>query len=312
MSLPTIIETKLHKFVNPKILFIEEVNQFIFNEKWTIDINEKTLKDSLGDILNDVNEHLKVGLQNKEFLKSLIEVLDKKIEWFSEDKILEINHFNDFVPTIKKSHLAIDKEPPAKEKYTIEDILKCDENSGWKLSDIDNYYFDLWYFREEFNNYNDSIDFEKVKLFYVMKLFYTSLITAYQYLENLVLNHDSLDFSEFDYEKLLIEFEIRDGSSDNFRKKCHVTLNKKETAHLFAVLIQTGLFYFHSNERKNRAEMTKFIEAHFTCNGDNNSINTIKNLNQEFTPVFYPNEKELLPFLVELIGKLQVKKSQLE
>lgn len=312
MSLPTIIETKLHKFVNPKILFIEEVNQFIFNEKWTIDINEKTLKDSLGDILNDVNEHLKVGLQNKEFLKSLIEVLDKKIEWFSENKILKINHFNDFVPTIKKSHLAIDKEPPAKEKYTIEDILKCDEDSGLKLSDIDDYYFDIWHFKKEFNDYNDSFDFEKVKLFYVMKLFHTCLITAYQYLDNLLLNFDSLNFSELDYEKLLMEFEIIDGYSDNFKKKCHVTYNKKETAHLFAILLQTGIFYFHPNERKNRSEMTKFIEANFTCIGDNNSINTIKNLNQEFTPVFYPNEKELLPFLDGLIRKLQEKKSQLE
>ena len=81
---------------------------------------------------------------------------------------------------------------------------------------------------------------------------------------------------------------------------------------MFAILLQTGLFNFHSNERKNRAEMTKFIEAHFTCIGDNNSINTIKNLNQEFTQVFYPNEKQLLPFLEVFIRKLQEKKSQLE
>ena len=45
---------------------------------------------------------------------------------------------------VTKTESTVIKPVPAKEKYTIEDILKCDEDSGWKLSDIDNYYFDLW------------------------------------------------------------------------------------------------------------------------------------------------------------------------
>ena len=312
MPLPSGIEIQLHKFANPKILFIEEVNQFVFNDKWLIDINDQTFKDDLHTILFDVNEHLKVGLNNKKFLDSLIEVLNKKMEWFGENKIFTISYFNDFVTKIKKGDVTEIKAPPAKEKYTIDYLCKCDENSALNLSDFEDYYFDVWAHRETFNFYRNPIDFEKVKLFFVMNLLYKNLITTYQYLDYLLLNFDSLNFTELDYEKLLVEFDIKESKSNNFKNKCHVTLNKKETAHLFAILLQTGLFNFHSNERKNRAEMTKFIEAHFTCNGDNNSINTIKNLNQEFTPVFYPNEKQLLPFLEVFIRKLQEKKSQLE
>ena len=70
MPLPSKIETQLYNFTNPKIVFEEEYNQYLFNEKWLIDVNENTFKESIRQILIDVNEHLKVGLQYKEFLKS--------------------------------------------------------------------------------------------------------------------------------------------------------------------------------------------------------------------------------------------------
>ena len=95
-------------------------------------------------------------------------------------------------------------------------------------------------------------------------------------------------------------------------QKCHVNLNKKETAQLFAFLMQSGFFSFDEDERKNRALLTKFIETHFTYNGENETKSVIKNMNQEFTPLFHPNEKNQLPFITKLIDILEIRKSNLE
>lgn len=312
MPLPTAIEAKLHKFANPRICYIEDFSQYAYNKKWLIDINDTFFKENLHSIFSEVNDHLKVGRQNLQFLKSMVDVLEKKLDWFRENRILVEGAKNHFFDRISIGYLSNELAPPTKEKYTIENIVQFDESSALNLADHEDYYYVLWRFRETYNFYENPLDLEKVKLFYVMKLLYENLIVAFGYLDDIILNFDQINFSEFDYEKLMERHGIIDGRTNKFKSKCHVTLNKKETAHLFATLLQLGLFYFNTNERKNRAELTKFIEANFTCKGDNGSINSIKNLNQEFTPVFYPNEKEIIPFLDILIQKLQAKKSELE
>lgn len=313
MALPSKIETQLYNFTKPKIVFVEEFNQFLFNEKWLTDISEKTFKDDLYDILNDVNEHLKVGLLNKEFLKSLIEILDKKFEWFSENQILNIKHFEGFVFQIKTDSSTNIKSPPAKEKYTIEFLINSDEDTGLQLSDEESYYYDLWQFKNDFDNYKKSIDFEKVKLRYVLQLFYDSLIGVYQYLDALLLDYDTINFVEFDFDKLLEDFDFQSGTNTpTFNKKCHVILNKKDTAQLFAFLMETGLFSFHADQRKNRAELSKFVQANFTYKGNNDTRCIIKNINQEFSDLFHPNQAKQLPFLKELLHIVEKRISELE
>jgi hypothetical protein len=313
MSLPSKIETQLYNFTNPKIGFVEEYNQYLFNEKWLIDVNENTFKESLRQILTDVNEHLKVGLQNKEFLKSLIEILDKKFEWFSENQILNIKSFENFVSQIKTDNSANIKSIPSEEKYSIEFLINSNEDTGLQLSDEENYYYDLWRFKNDFDNYKKSIDFEKVKLRYVMQLFYDSLIGVFQYLDALLLNYDTINFSEFDFDKLLEDFDFQsETNTPIFNKKCHINFNKKDTAQLFAFLMETGLFSFHTDKRKNRAELSKFIQANFTYKGDNDTKSIIKNINQEFTDLFHPNQAKQLPFMKELLQIVEKRISELE
>ena len=313
MPLPSKIETQLYNFTNPKIVFEEEFNQYIFNEKWLIDVNENSFKEGLRQILTDVNEHLKVGLQNKEFLKSLIAILDKKTEWFSENQIFNIKHLDNFVSHIQTDNSDNIKSAPAEEKYSIEFLINSDVDNGLQLSDEENYYYDLWRFKNDFDNYKKSLDFEKVKLRYVMQLFYDSLILVFQYLDALLLDYDTINFSEFDYDKLLEDFDLQSETNKTVSiKKCHINLNKKDTAQLFAFLMETGLFSFHTDKRKNRAQLSKFIQANFTCKGDNDTRSIIKNINQEFTDLFHPNQSKQLPYVKELLHIVEERISELE
>lgn len=313
MPLPSKIETQLYNFTNPKIVFEEEFNQYIFNEKWLIDVNENSFKEGLRQILTDVNEHLKVGLQNKEFLKSLIAILDKKTEWFSENQIFNIKHLDNFVSHIQTDNSDNIKSAPAEEKYSIEFLINSDVDNGLQLSDEENYYYDLWRFKNDFDNYKKSLDFEKVKLRYVMQLFYDSLILVFQYLDALLLDYDTINFSEFDYDKLLEDFDLQSETNKTVSiKKCQINLNKKDTAQLFAFLMETGLFSFHTDKRKNRAQLSKFIQANFTCKGDNDTRSIIKNINQEFTDLFHPNQSKQLPYVKELLHIVEERISELE
>jgi hypothetical protein len=313
MPLPSKIETQLYNFTNSKIVFEEEYNQYLFNEKWLIDVNENTFKESIRQILIDVNEYLKVGLQNKEFLKSLIAILDKKTEWFSENQILNIKHFDNFVSQIKTDNSDNIKSAPAEEKYSIEFLINSDEDIGLQLSDEENYYYDLWLFKNDFDNYKKPLDFEKVKLRYVMQLFYDSIILVFQYLDALLLDYDTINFPEYDYDKLLEDFDFQTETNTHiFNKKCHINLNKKDTAQLFAFLMETGSFSFHTDKRKNRAQLSKFIQANFTCKGDNDTRSIIKNINQEFTDLYHPNQSKQLPYVKELLHIVEVRISELK
>jgi hypothetical protein len=312
MILPTKIESQLTNFIKPKIVFIAENKQYQFNKKWLTNINENTFNESLLTLLLDLNEHLKAGKNNQDFLKSLINILDAETNWFYEQQILKTDNFEGFLSTIK-TIISTDEGAPPKEKYSIDFILKCNKNTILEVNSEDNYYYKIWELRNEYNNYIEAIDFEKVKLRYVMQLHYNSLLKAFHYIDALLLDYDKINFSEFNYNGLLESYDLIEPSKKEVsHQKCHVNLNKKETAQLFVFLMRTGFFSFDEDERKNRALLTKFIESHFTYNGENETKSVIKNMNQEFTPLFHPNEKNQLPFITKLIDILEIRKSNLE
>ena len=173
--------------------------------------------------------------------------------------------------------------------------------------------FVIYLNKNDFDNYKKPLHFEKVKLRYVMQLFYDSLILVFQYLDALLLDYETINFSEFDYDKLLEDFDLQSEKNKTVSiKKCHINLNKKDTAQLFAFLMETELFSFHTDKRKNRAELSKFIQANFTYKGDNDTKSIIKNINQEFTDLFHPNQSKQLPYVKELLQVVENRISELE
>ena len=121
MSLPHEIEYEVSNFVKPKLVFNLQYNQFKYDEKWIIDIDEDHFKRKLLPVVEKINEQLITGINNDTFLSYLIKLIEKKGDWFYE---IRINQF-DQLKTLK-NEIRIDKsisiDGPSKEIITI-DIL---------------------------------------------------------------------------------------------------------------------------------------------------------------------------------------------
>jgi hypothetical protein len=315
MALPHKIEQKLINFLNPKIVYNSTFSQYMFNDDWLIDITGDTFKEPVLNFLQEINNHLNVGADNKTFLKYLISKTEDKIDWINENNFLKINNIDELTSTLKTIENTSECSAPAKEKYTIDFLKNCSEEEANKIINENNYYADSFYFDGlKMTNYVNLFDFEKVKLRYVLQLYNEYLLIIYSYLDSILINNDSINFSEYDFSELLVECGLIETKKINshFQRKCHVNFNKKETAQLFVFLMQEGFFSFDDRNRKNRTLLTNFIEANFTYNGDNNTRSIIKNINQNFSDLLYPNTNEQLPFINNLINILQIRKSSLE
>ncbi len=311
MALPTEIENQLIRFLKHKIEFNTNYNQFTFNEEWLIDITEDKFKAEALDILLKVNNHLNVGLKNKEFLHDLIALLDCKINWFESNDINNILKIAEFIKTIKSNTTKL--QAPRREKYDIEFILSDDLEVERALIFEDNYYFHLRQHATYFNNYEQSIFMEGVKLNYVLKLYYEYLIKIYRYFDNLLINFESINFSEYQFEYQLAKTGfIEEKKNMHLKRLCHVNLNKKDTAVLFMILMDEKIFEFDKNEMKNKVAMQKFIENNFSYRGEKDSRTPIKNIKQSFSDIIIPKEVNQLEFIDELISILQLRKGRIE
>lgn len=310
MALPTEIENQLIQFLKPKIVFNTIHNQFVFNGKWLIDISEDDFMESALEILLKINNHLQVGINNKEFLNGLVTLIDDKLSWFEHKKINNIRNIAEFVKTITSSSTEI--QAPKSERYSIEYLLSNDEEIENILLLEDGYYYYLRLNAGYFNNYSESISVENVKLHYILIEHYQWVLKMVCYLDSLLLNFESINFSEYQFEYQLAKNGFKElMNSSPVRQSCHLNLTKKESAALFITLLAEGIIEFDKNPKKNKVAMEKFVENNFTYKGENDKRCVIKNMKQEYSDLTFPNEKLQIPLIEKLIEILEVRKSRI-
>lgn len=307
MNLPFQIENKLDKFLKPRIYFTNIHNQYLYDDKWLNDMTEETFKKEALDILNLVNDHVVAGQDTRDFLKELREMASIQIDSYREN--LESPKFIDSIDVINYCHTY----SPEEEKYNIQDILEEKESIMESIFDENNYYVDLYRFAKDFNNYANPIDIEKVKLKYVLKLHYDYMITIYGYVDCLLEDFNRINFKKFDFEKLLISFNLIEQKSQiETIRKCNINSSKIDVANLFLLLMDEKELVFDKDERKNKVMMQDFIEQNFTYKDDDGSYRNIININKEFSKVNYSNSLSHKSFLESFISKLEARLSRIK
>ena len=313
MALPNEIHYQLNSFLKPRLIFDKKYAQFLINDFWLINIREDYFKMASLEIIKNINEHLKVGKQNKEFLNSLIQSLDNRLSWYLAYNIKDVNLIHKIVENIViiNDH---EKQVPPKEKYLLEDIICADEDFIATINKENNYYFNLHRYSESFNQYSNLEDIEKVKLHYFLELHYECILLFRYYVDSLITDCGLIDFSKFDFDSFLLNagFSILEEPSSAIGKKIASSLKKVDLANLFYFLSDEKIFNFHPVERQNQAIMKKFIEDNFTYLDDDNFQKDINNINKEFSKIsLFTNSHLHKHFIDTLINQLETRRRKI-
>lgn len=97
-------------------------------------------------------------------------------------------------------------------------------------------------------------------------------------------------------------------------EKCKSCYNKIDFAQLFYILMDEGLLFFDTADKKsNRGRFQFFLENHFTYAGDDGGQSKIKSISRQFSECKgYTYRVKQIKFLDEFINVMQERKRRLE
>lgn len=298
------LTTELNDFLKFDIKFNEKNNQYLFKGKWASEIDEDYFEERILKLKIQLQAHLKIGNNNKQFLTGLLETIWNTVDWYKENSSYRLA----FIEQIKakiKSDSNIETKPPL-EKFDHEFIKNFQYDTEVEKSD---YVLHFQRYAKETNNYKEVLDFEKVKLLYCIHLFTESLLEFYYFVYSI---KDNLDFIDFD--KLMTEDYIFSNNPE--KVKCHVNLKKNTAAQLFNILISEKYFFIDKHDEKNNKQlMQKFIEENFTYKSIKDKKEKqldIVYMTREFSELHWENLNGQIEFIDDFISKLENIKEKIE
>jgi hypothetical protein len=273
----------------------------------TFEYQIEQFKDELYFLLDDIKE-------KDRLIKNIINILEPNLSWFTTEKIYDFSSFNKLnsnVITKGKSKILPEKIKPSIVKIEGNEIAKSTYkplqtilDSPEKLNDNeDELFYYLIMHKTKTNNYKDKLDFEKVKLHFVLKKYFITLNSFRQELTNLYDN--------------IITYGIEDFNSFRpFKKpkqRCVVNLEKIEVATLFDAFFKSKLFYFdlRSDKKIDKAKYD-FINNNFSYRDRKNNIVPLTNIYKEFGYISaYSHRDRQKKIIDELIDTLREVKTKL-
>lgn len=263
-------------------LYPESININSFEEKIT------ELQNGLIDILIDIKKP-------QEFITNVLSELNKIAIWYETEKIYNFENFQKLTPIIVNSikNIRIITKP----NYTINYInglpSELDENSN-------DFLCYLVMNKSKTKNYKLKRDFEKVKLHYVLTKYFESIYSLIDFL--LILDKQISNYGIEDYN------QFRPIPKPTLR--CTIKLSKIETANLFNVFFESGVFFFDlkSEIKQGKAKM-EFINNNFNYINQHGKVANISNIIKEFgeikTHTHIENQKKVIDSLIDKLKQIR-------
>jgi hypothetical protein len=120
----------------------------------------------------------------------------------------------------------------------------------------------------------ESLDFEKVKLFFYLNQLYKSLVyfeEKINIIKNAIQVYGVTDLSHYFTD------------NKNPEKKCNIKLDKISSAFLFKFLIETDLIYMDADKYKSESMIKKFAETYFNYTDSKLGIKPLTDFTKEYS-----------------------------
>ena len=249
MLLPLELKDKFIEFTNVKIEFHTTHKKFRIDNVWVDELDENFFHTIIDEFIEGLKTILISNNNNLLIIDELLTILQHKILWFNNNRIKNFSSFSKFKNIIENIDYQIDYD--VVEFCDIDKILNYDFKDGAKTEDI---IYCLYTHKDRTKQYKNSIDFEKVKLFYFLNQFYKSLLyfdEKINTIKNAIQVYGVKDLSLY----------FTDNKTPE--NKCNINLDKISSTFLFKVLIEAKLIYMDDNDTKSESKIKKFAETYF-------------------------------------------------
>jgi hypothetical protein len=269
MLLPLEYKKEFIDFSDIYIEFHTKHKKFRINDVWIDELNDDFFHVRIDEFVEGLKRILISNNNNLLIADDLLAILQHKINWFNTNKIQEFSSFSNFGSFVNK--VDYDIEFDAVESYTIDKVLNYKFNGG---AEEDNIIYCLFAHKDRTNNYMESLDFEKVKLFFYLNQFYKSLVyfeEKINIIKNAIQVYGVSDLSHY--------------FSDNKtpENKCNIKLDKISSAFLFKFLIEADLIYMDADKYKSERKIKKFAETYFNYTDSKLGIKPLTDFTKEYT-----------------------------
>jgi len=295
----------VNEFVEFKIDFSKIYNSYLFNNKWTNEIDDYYYSEKIKNIKILLHKQLKYGHKQAEYLQYLLDFIWNKVDYIEDYKFRSFEFFELFSDKISDitSHDSI----PASNSGLYEEYKIGSSSETTNEHEL----FDFLRFHSSrMNDFQTEIDFEKGRLLFVLSIYTEALKDLHGFIYSIHMDAEYIDFKSSDFEYFTIP-------PKNIKENiCHINLNKKSVAHFFRILLEENFLVFdEKNENYNRLELKRFVENNFTYQNNKNQRTSIDTFNREYSEVVSPSSPEVKAhkkFIDEFILKLQNRKSRLK
>ena len=229
------------------------------------------------------------------FLNAVCGVLKINLDWYYDNKIASISNFD---AIDKLTVNVIGKNHNYTPKYSIDFIRDYNDMLDDKSEELLTY---LVVNKSTTQNYKNELEFEKVKLHFILAKHFQCIKNLYEYLTSIaddINNFGAMDFNPTE----VIDNSIR----------CNIDLGKFEIAYLFRILFDYGLFYFDRNDKvKNEKLIRQFINKNFRYTSREKKLIDIRSIEKEFTMINQTNYEETVKKINKVLTVLEtITKSQ--
>jgi hypothetical protein len=301
MTLPTDLIQEFIFYFENKIEFHTDLKKYRLNNLWIEEIDKSFFDERVEELIESLLLVLISSNNDLLIIKELQTFLEDRIKWFDINNFKSFNSINEILSHISEIDHEIEYE--IKEKYSLDHVLNHNSNP---IIIEDFLFYSLITNKGKTSNYQNPLDFEKVKLHFVLNLFYDSLIIMREKIEKILTAISKYGVTNFEvYTK-----KTKINSSD----VCTINLDKLSTAFLFKFLMEENIIQMDSIQHKSQSNIKKFAEKHFNYStSKTNTSHPLTGFSKEISKLKgSSNKNKQLEVINLLIEKLQKKKLFLE
>lgn len=295
MLLPLEFKDNFINFSNVNVEFHTTHKKFRFNNLWLDEIDEDFFHKTINEFIEGLKTILISNNNNLLIVDELLTILHHKISWYNTNKIESYSSFSNFKGVFNNVDYPIDYD--VIEYYTIDKVLNYDFNQGIEEEKI---IYCLFAHKDSTKQYKNSLDFEKVKLFFFLNQFYKSL-TYFEEKINTIKNAIQV-YGVTDLSRYFIDHKIPEN-------KCNIKLDKISSAFLFKLLIEADLIYMDADEGRNESKIKKFAETYFNYTDSNMEIKPLTDFTKEYSKLKGASKKNNQLKVLEILSKYITKKT---
>jgi len=288
-------KNKIKSYCDFYLEYDTDNKKYKFNDEYIDDINTNEFEVTILELQNALIDVL-MDIKNPQvYINDVLQEVNKIAVWYEAKKIYEFENFN------KLSKLIVNTKDnkliQTNSKNTIDFIRDSNDFKEEYSDDIYNY---LIFYKNKNNNYKKEIDFEKIKLHYIISNFFESIYSFIEYL--LMLDEIISKYGIDDYN------QFRPIPKPNLR--CTVKLSKIETANLFNVFYECGYFFFDlkSEKKRERAKMA-FIDNNFNYINQHGKIANVSKIIKEYGEIgtydHLENQKKVIDSLIDKLKEIR-------